>query len=146
MATIRRRSLRNVVQAAATLATADDLNGTTDNTQLLDVGGAGAVIILQHNNGTLGTVGVDVIEISKDGGISWAADPTILALASDSFTGTVLASGALNAAGVEPVNAALFKSGPHAGPTQMRCARGGTGAGGAAWTTGAPTVQAFRVG
>jgi hypothetical protein len=146
MAAIRRRSARNVVSAATTLATADDLNGTVDGTQYLTVTGAKVAIIVQHNNGTAGTAGVDVIEESKDGGLTWQACDTLLAIASDAFTGTVLANGALNAAGVEPVNMALFKAGPFNGPRILRCARGGSGAGGTAWVTGAPTVLAVTIG
>jgi hypothetical protein len=146
MAAIRRRSARNVAAAIATLATADDVNGTVDGTQYLDVSGASVVIIIQENNGTAGTLGVDVIEESSDGGTTWAACDTLLLASANPFTGTVVASGALNAAGVEPVNAAYFKAGPFHGPTKLRCARGGTGAGGTAWTTGAPSVFAITVG
>ena len=89
---------------------------------------------------------IDVIEVSHDNGKQWNADDTLLALASDESTGTVVASGALNAAGVEPTGAAIFKSGPHNGPTLMRCARlTGTG-GGTTWVTGAPQVIAIKVG
>ena len=143
MATPPRGSIRSRIPAGTTLAAADDLDGAGTT---LDVSGTDRVIIVQINNGTAGTAGVDAIEISKDGGSTWAADETILALASDDITGTVLAGGALNAAGVEPAGAAIFKSGPHTGPTLMRCARlTGTG-GGTTWVTGAPQVVAVRVG
>lgn len=69
--TIRSRGIP--ISITATLATADDLDGTTDNTQAFDVTGAQRLIISQWNVGTLGTAGVDVIEISKDGGANWAA-------------------------------------------------------------------------
>lgn len=146
MAAIRRRSARNVIPAPTTLATADDVNGTVDGTQYLSVPAGGVVVIWQINDGTAGTLGIDVIEESFDGGINWRACSTLLAIASDPFTGTVLASGALNAAGVEPAAGALFKAGPFHGPVKLRCARGGSGAGGTAWSTGAPTVKAFPVG
>lgn len=146
MATIRRRSARNVIPAATTLATADDVNGTVDGSQYLTVPAGAVVVIWQVNSGTAGTVGVDVIEESFDGGINFRACNTLLALASDPFSGTVLAGGALNAAGVEPPNGALFKAGPFHGPTVLRCGRGGSGALGTAWSTGAPAVLAFPVG
>lgn len=146
MATIARRSIRARVSAATTLATADDLNGVQDASQNFDVSGAQRVIVVQIDNGTAGTTGIDVIEVSKDGGSNWRADDTLLALASDDQTGT-LVDGILNAAGVEPVGkAAIFKSGPHNGPTLMRCRRDNTqNAASAAWTTGAPSVIAFKV-
>jgi hypothetical protein len=147
MAAIRRRSLLGKIPASVSLADADDLNGTSDGTQHRDVSGASRVLIVQHNNGTLGTAGIDVIEVSHDGGTSWAADDTILALASDDATGTVLANAALNAAGVEPVNMAIFKCGPFAGPTLIRCTRDATrNANSAAWVTGAPSVTAITIG
>ena len=145
MAAIARRSIRARINAAATLATADDLNGVSDNSQNLDVSGAQRVIVVQLNSGTAGTAGIDVIEVSRDGGQSWAVDPTLLALASDDGTGT-LVDGVLNAAGVEPSGAAIFKSGPHNGPTLMRCRRDNTqSATSAAWVTGAPAVIAFKI-
>jgi hypothetical protein len=135
------------VPAGFTLATADDLNGTNDGTQYLDVSGKMRVIYVQHNNGTAGTVGIDAITISKDGGVTFGADPTLLALASDDVTGTVVANGVLNAAGVEPVNAAIFKGGPYLGQVKVRCARNSADdANSAAWTTGAPSVIAITVG
>lgn len=143
MATPNRGSLRSKIPAGTSLAAADDLDGAGTT---LDVSGNDRVIIVQIANGTAGTAGVDCIEISNDGGSNWRADPTILALASDDVTGTVLATGALNAAGIEPTGAAVFKSGPHPGPTLMRCARlTGTG-GGTTWVTGAPQVLAIQVG
>lgn len=136
MAAIARRSIRARIDAATTLAAADDLDGDTTT---LDVSGAQRVVIVQVNNGTAGTAGIDVIEVSHDGGDNWAADDTLLALASDENTGTVVASGALNAAGTEPSGAAIFKSGPHNGPTLMRCSRSTN------WVTGAPQVLAFTI-
>ena len=146
MTAIARRSIRCQIPAAVTLATADDLDGTTDNTQAYEVGGLERCLILQVNDGTLGTAGIDVIEISKDGGTTWSADDTLLAIASNDLTGTIEASGALNAAGVEPTLYALFKSGPHEGPTKMRCGRKTTTTGGTTWVTGAPTVLLVKIG
>lgn len=135
------------VPAGFTLATADDVNGTNDGTQHLNVSGTSRVLIIQINNGTAGTTGIDAITISKDDGKTWAADPTLLALASDDVSGTAVANGVLNAAGVEPTGAAVFKSGPHLGNVRMRCARLVTDdANSAAWTTGAPQVIAIAVG
>lgn len=127
----------------------DDLDGAATT---LDVTGAERVLILQVDNGTAGTTGIDSVQISHDGGKQWVDDPTVLAVASDEFSGTVLANGALNAAGVEPTGgtaakAAAFKSGPHNGPTLIRVSRLNTEGTthGAAWTTGAPGVYALVI-
>lgn len=145
MAAIARRSHMAPVSQSATLATADDLNGTVDNTQAFNITGAQRVIVIQRNDGTAGTAGVDVIELSTDGGTTWAAADKVLAIGSDDATGTEL-DGVLNAAGVEPTNSAVFKLGPYEGPAAIRCARGGSGAGGTAWVTGAPSVICFTIG
>ena len=142
----RKGSDRCAITPNVTLATADDLNGTVNNTQAYDITGYERVVIIQRNTGTAGTVGIDVVEYSKDGGVTWAAATDVLALASDDAEGTFLVGGALNAAGVEPTDHAQFKAGPFSGPTAIRIARGGTGAGGAAWVTGAPAVQLFGIG
>lgn len=146
MAITRKGSNRAAVTPFVTLATADDLNGTVDNTQAFDVSGYERVIIVQNNDGTAGTAGIDVVEYSKDGGVTWAAAGDVLALASDDAEGTFLSGGALNAAGIEPSVYAVFKCGPFTGKTAIRIARGGTGAGGTAWVTGAPSVKAFGIG
>ena len=144
MAAIARRSHMAPVSKTAVLATADDVNGTSDNTQAFDVTGALRVIVAQQPVGTAGTAGIDIIEISHDGGTTWAAADKVLAMASDDATGTEL-NGVLNAAGVEPTGAALFKCGPYEGPTAIRCSRGAAGSG-TAWVTGAPRVDVFTIG
>lgn len=144
MAAIARRSHMAPVSKTAVLATADDLNGTSDNTQAFDVTGAERIIVAQQPVGTAGTAGIDVIEISHDGGTTWAAADKVLAIASDDATGTEL-NGILNAAGVEPTGAALFKCGPYEGPVAIRCSRGAAGSG-TAWVTGAPRVDVFTIG
>lgn len=146
MTAIRRRSLASLVSKTATLATADDVDGTTDNTQAFDVTGVQRLIIVQVANGTAGTAGIDVVEYSKDGGSTWAAATDVLAAASDDATGTVLAGGALNAAGVEPTGAAVFKAGPFEGPTAVRIGRKTTTTTGTTWVTGAPTVLCVAIG
>lgn len=146
MTAVNRRGRILPVSRIFTLATADDLNGTSDGTQFMLVPGGSRVLIEQIDNGTAGTTGIDVVEISKDDGTTWAAATDVLAIDSDDSTGTVLASGALNAAGVEPASkVATFKCGPYSGPTALRVSRGAAGTG-TAWTTGAPTVRAFLVG
>jgi len=140
MANVIRNVKHNGIGATATLASADDVDGTVDGTQYLDVPAGARVFIIQHNNGTLGTAGIDVVEISIGGG-AFIADPTLLAVASADQGGTLIT--ALNAAGVEPINMAAFKSGPFARKVRMRLARGGAGAGGTAWVTGAPSVTAY---
>lgn len=148
MAAIARRSLRNPVSIAATLATADDLDGTQDNTQAFDITGASRYFIIQDNNGTAGTAGIDIITVSHDGGTTFAADTTLIALSGNDVTGTVLAAGALNAAGVEPttVQTSVWKGGPQEGPTVIRCERKTTTNLGTTWVTGAPTVLVVAVG
>jgi len=146
MAAIRRRSARGAIAAQVTLATADDLDGTLDGTQYLDASGANAVVIAQINSGTAGTAGIDVIEESHDGGTTWEDCDTLLLLSADPFTGTIVADGALNVAGVEPSGAALFKAGPFNGPTKLRCGRKTTDSAGTTWVTGAPAVVAARIG
>lgn len=139
MVAIRRRTLAHSVAAQVTLAAADDLNGAGTT---LDVTGAMGVIIAQIANGTAGTAGIDVIEESHDGGENWEDCDTLLLMSADPFTGTIVVDAALNAAGVEPTGAALFKAGPFEGPTLIRCGRGGSGEQGTAWVTGAPSVVA----
>lgn len=146
MAAIARRSLVSVIGTPVTLATADDLNGTSDGTQEFNVSGAQRVLIQQLNNGTGGTAGIDVIEFSNDGN-EWRACDTLMAIASNDTTGDVLANAALNAAGIEPTLEALFKAGPFEGPAYIRCTRNvSTNANSAAWVTGAPSVRLIPVG
>ena len=134
------------------LGTADDVNGTVDNTQALDISGADAVIIVQENNGTLGTAGVDVIEISFDGGSSFVAataaniDHGHGGLLAEDGSKAAATNAALNAAGVEPVNAAYFSLQGIPGQVAIRCARLTTTTSGTTWVTGAPSVYAFVVG
>lgn len=146
MAAIARRSVRNAISRNFVLATADDLDGTTDNTQAAIVTGASRVLVFQVNNGTNGTAGVDVIEVSQDGGATWAAATDLLAIDSNDSTGTVIASAALNAAGAEPTLFAAWKMGPFNGPFAIRCGRKTTTTTGTTWVTGAPTVQINAIG
>jgi hypothetical protein len=148
MAAIHRRSQISPISALAELAAADDLNGVQDLTKSFDVTGASRVIVIQENNGTAGTAGVDLLAISHDGGLTWAAADKVLAASSDDSTGTEL-DGVLNAAGVEPVAVAIFKCGPYEGPTAIRITRDTAGdllTGGADWVTGAPSVDVFTIG
>jgi len=146
MAAIARRSHMAPVSQTVTLATAGDLNGTSDNTQAFVVTGAQRVMVVQVNDGAAGTAGIDVIEISKDAGKQWASADKVLAVGSDDATGTEI-NGILNAAGVEPTGAAVFKLGPYEGPTAIRCIRDVTvNAASAAWVTGAPSVLMFTIG
>jgi hypothetical protein len=140
------RSHHNPISIAATLATADDLDGTTDNTQAFYITGVSRGIVIQHNNGTLGTAGIDVIEYSHDGGNTYAAATDLILNSGNDFTGTVAVAGVLNAAGVEPVNVAIWTCGPFESPTVVRCARKTTTTTGTTWITGAPTVQFMAIG
>jgi hypothetical protein len=142
MANVMRAVRKNKISATFTLATADDLDGTTDGTQYLNVPKGARVLIIQHNNGTDGTAGVDVIEISIAGG-AFHLDPTLLAVADPDVGGTLLA--ALNAAGTEPTNMAAFKSGPFSQDVRLRCGRKTTDTGGTTWVDGAPSVTAYLI-
>lgn len=145
-------SHRSPIGELTTLATADDLDGTIDNTQMLDLTGAAGAIIIQRNDGTAGTAGIDVIEFSRDGGENWSAataaniDGGHAGLMLEDGSAAAAASAALNAAGVEPTAAAVFSLGPVDGPFHIRCGRKTTDTSGTTWVTGAPSVVALRLG
>jgi len=143
-------SRRNAIGASTTLATADDLDGTVDNSQVLSLKGGAGAVILQLNNGTNGTAGIDVIEYSRDGGTTYKA-ATAANIGNGhgglrTSAGTAVASAALNAAGAEPAGAAIFFLAPMDGVVQIRCARLTTTTNGTTWVTGSPQVIAFRMG
>jgi hypothetical protein len=144
MPAINRRSIRGRI-TVANLAAADDLDGVQDATKNVDVSGATRVLLVSMI-GTAGTAGIDIVQVSKDGGSNWQTDDSLLAVGSDDGTGTVVSGGAMEAAGVEPITfaAAVFKSGPHNGPTLMRINRK-TGEFGTTWVTGAPSVDAIII-
>lgn len=145
--TIRSRSIQ--IGVPFVLATADDLDGTADNTQAADITGAQRILIYVDNTGTLGTAGIDYIQISHDGGVNWTQPSDILAITADDVTGTVLATdGALMAAGVEPLTAStqVFKAGPYDGPTAIRVQRKTSPGPGTTWVTGSPNVSVVAIG
>ncbi len=143
---IPRRSIYSTISPTVTLASADDLDGTLDGTQYVKLNGRQRLLIFQVNDGTLGTAGIDVIEVSHDGAI-WIPDPTLMLGATNEVSlGTLVSGAALNAAGVEPVNHAVFKSGPHSGFTLVRCGRKTTSSAGTTWVTGAPSVYGIVIG
>ena len=148
MTAVMHRRRGTQIPAMVTLASADDLDGTLDGTQYLKVPAGDRVIIIQMDNGTLGTAGVDVIEVSVGGG-AFVADPSLVLASGADQAGTLIASGALNAAGVEPATpgggAAIWKSGPFARNVVMRCGRKTTSTGGTTWVTGAPSVYAILI-
>jgi len=146
MATRTIRTVSAPLSIAATLATADDLDGTEDNTQAFDITGSLGGLIIQHNNGTLGTAGIDVVAYSHDGGVTWAVATDLILISGNYFTGTVAVNGALNAAGVEPVNVAIWTFTAPEGPTAIRCGRKTTTTNGTTWVTGSPTVQVVLIG
>ena len=148
MAITRKGSNRSPINSTVlSLAAADDLNGVQDATKSYDITGADRVVLFVHNNGTAGTVGIDVVEYSKDGGSTWASAQDVLALTSNDAEGTFLVDGALNAAGIEPTGVTFYKAGPFSGPTAIRVTRNvSTNAASAAWVTGAPTVGAIVIG
>jgi len=136
------------------LATADDLDGTLDNTQVLDLKGAAGALVLAGPIGTAGTAGIDVIEFSRDGGTSWKAATAAnignghAGLMAEDGSAAAAAGAALNAAGVEAITgvAMLFSLGPVDGPFLIRCGRKTTDSSGTTWVTGAPNVAAIRIG
>ena len=147
MAAVTRRSLEALRSTQVTLATADDLNGTQDGSQWYDVTGAKKIVITQENSGTNGTAGVDVIEYSRDQGVTWSAVPDLLPVSQNDVTGTVVDNAILNVAGTEPTRYAQWTCGPYDGPVAIRCTRLVTdNANSAAWVTGAPAVYAYAIG
>jgi hypothetical protein len=154
MVAVSRRSLVCPIGIAVTMAAADDLDGTK-TAYSYDITGALRAIIIQVNDGTDGTAGIDVVEVSHDGGKQWYADdgtakvgPGVLPITADDDAGTIQASGALNAAGTEPatVRAGIFKVGPYEGPTLIRIARDTSANNGTDWATGAPSVSLIPIG
>jgi hypothetical protein len=153
MTAVNRRSLVCPIGIPVTLATADDLDGTADKTQWFNITGAQRVLVFQINDGTAGTAGIDVVEISHDGGSEWYADSlTVLPSSANDISGTIQAAGALNAAGTEPttVMGGVFKCGPYEGPTLIRIGRDTSARGvngtGTDWITGAPSVKMIPIG
>ena len=154
MVAVARRSLVCPIGINVALAAADDLDGTK-TPYSYDISGALRAIIVQVNDSTAGTAGIDVVEISHDGGSEWYADdgtakvgPGVLPITADDDAGTIQGSGALNAAGVEPatVRAGIFKVGPYEGPTLIRIARDTSANNGTDWVTGAPSVDLIPIG
>ena len=161
MATTRTTgSMRVPVSTIVTLATQGDVDGTVDNTQAYDITGADRVILIQSNDdaGGSGGAGIDVVEISHDGGATWTADDlTVYACSENDTTGTLAVGGVLNAAGVEPTYHTVFKCGPYEGQTAIRIGRltstitsmatyDKSLTAGTTWTTHAPSVYMFTIG
>lgn len=142
---IPRKSIFSNIAVPFTLATADDVDGTTDGTQYLSLTPRQRAIILQVNDGTDGTLGIDVVERSVDGG-SFEADPTLQLIDTADKPGAAIALAALNEAGTEPTHYAAFKSGPHGRHVRLRLARKTTTTTGTTWATGAPSVLAIVIG
>ena len=145
-------SIRTPLGELTTLATADDVDGTVDNSQVLDLTGAAGCIVIQLNTGTAGTAGIDVIEFSRDGGDNYSAATAAnignghAGLLLEDGSAAAAANAALQAAGVEPTGAAVFSLGPVDGPFQIRCGRKTTTTSGTTWVNGAPAVVAIRIG
>lgn len=137
-------SIRTPIAAQTTLCAADDLDGAGTT---LDISGRAAVLIAQVASGTAGTAGVDVAQVSKDGGLTWSN--AIIRNAA----GTAVTTGILNVAGVEPTGAALFslqaRDGQLDGPTMLRVCRDTSDTQSDTaidWVTGAPAVVAMTIG
>ena len=147
MTAISRRSQRSAISRLFTLATADDLDGTQDNTQAVVATGAARAIILS-TIGTNGTAGIDVLEESFDGGSTWRACDTVMLIDANDYSGSILTGAAFEAAGIEPVLASTstWKAGPWHGPVALRIGRKTTDTLGTTWITGAPFVQCFLIG
>lgn len=159
MTAIRRRGRVLPISSTVILATDDDLDGTQALVQTYDVTGASrAIIWVERSSGANGASGVDVLIVSHDGGITWAADDTLLLASANDSSGTILALGAFNTAGTEPTGSTtatsgqfvtVYKAGPWTGPTKIKVTRDTAGdltTGGTDWTTGAPSVQMVVIG
>jgi hypothetical protein len=142
---LQRRRAYSTLAKQVTMATADDLDGTLDGSQYVKLTGRQRLLIAQVDNGTPGTAGIDVVEISYDG-TNWIVDPTLINVTGADRGGTYVTGAALNAAGTEPTGAALFKSGPHKGHVQVRLARKTTSTNGTTWVSGAPSVYGVVIG
>lgn len=149
MVAIHRRSLVCPIGITVALADADDDDGT-DQAYSYDITGALRALVMVVDDGTASTLGIDVVEISHDGGNEWAVDgSTVLLCSADDDAGTVAASGALNAAGVEPATprAGWFKVGPYEGPTLIRIGRDTSANNGTDWEAAkAPSVSLIPIG
>ena len=153
MPAIARRSIRAPISVFV-LAAADDLDGLPVSTPAeialasVDVTSCQRVVILSMI-GTAGTAGIDNIQLSHDGGTTWANDDTLMLVSAADTTGNIVASAELEAAGVEPITTAtaVFKSGPYEGPTLMRLCRltADAQSSGVTWVTGAPEVLAVLI-
>lgn len=143
-------SIRAPLIARVQLAKADDLDGSDVASLAIDVSGDEALVIVQSNDGTAGTAGIDVVEFTRDG-VNWNAATAAkiggahLGLLKGSDL-TAVTNAALNAAGVEPVNSAVFLLGPLGGPAKVRIGRKTTSTNGTTWVTGAPVVYGYRIG
>jgi hypothetical protein len=154
MVAIKRRSLVCPIGVTVDLADADDDDGT-DQAYSYDITGALRCLVMQVADGTAGTLGIDVIEISKDGGSTWVVESsagqgaTAMLCSQNDVTGTVLTGGVLNAAGIEPATprAGWFKVGPYEGPTLIRIGRDTSANNGTDWSAGqAPSVSLIPIG
>lgn len=144
-------TLRSPIGELAVLAEADDVDRSENTT--LDLTGASACIILQVNDGTDGTAGIDVIEFSRDGGVTWQVATAALigqghaGLTLEDGTAAAAADGILNAADVEPAGCALFSLGPVDGPFMVRAgSETAESAGAVDWVDGSPSIIAIRIG
>lgn len=125
------------------LAEADDIDRSAYAAGY-DITGALRLIITQTDDGTAGTLGIDAVEYSFDGGNEWEAATDLRAI-DTADDATAISGGVLNAAGVEPAaGLAVFKAGPFQGPTLVRVA--GANGTGTDWATGAPSVKANVIG
>jgi hypothetical protein len=136
------------------LAAADDLDGVQDESKVLDLTGSAGCIILAGPIGTPGTLGVDVVVFSRDGGENYALATAAnignghAGLLAEDGSAAAAADAALNAAGVEAVTAAamVFSLGPVDGPFQIKVMRDTSAGFGTDWSGGAPNVSAIRIG
>ena len=146
-------SIRNPFGERTELAEADDVD-RSENAASFDLTGSAGCIILQCNDGTAGTAGIDVIEFSRDGGVTWKVATAAnigqghAGLLLEDGSAAAAAGAALNAAGVEPTNgAAMFSLGPVDGPFLIRVGSNTLSSGTAEdWSTGSPSVDAIRIG
>lgn len=133
------------------LAAANDLDGVQDETKTLDLTGSAGCVIIAQNSGTDGTAGQDVIVFSRDGGTTYQL--ATAANIGQGHAGLVLEDGSAAAATGAALNQtpgtevdAVFTLGPVDGPFKIKLMRDTSTGFGTDWITGAPAVQAIRIG
>jgi hypothetical protein len=156
-------SIRSPLGELTQIGTADDIDrsagdGTDGTYDPLDLTGAAGALIFVLNDGNAGTVGVDILEFSTDGGSNFLpATAANLAASNKGHAGLLYEDGSAAAstnaslspggAGVEPAAVYVFSLGPVDGPFEIRVGSNSAGTANAIdWSTGCPSIWAMRIG